>query len=72
MTATSSLAASLLQAGALLAVVLLGQAVALRHLSAETIPTVLRARVELSNRLRPWLLGAAVALALAGLLLHVR
>ena len=48
------------------------QAVALRHLPAEAIPTVLRPRVELCNRLRPWLVGAATALALAGLLLHLR
>ena len=72
MTATSSLAGSLLQAGALLGIVLLAQAVALRHLPAEAIPTVLRPRVELCNRLRPWLVGAATALALAGLLLHLR
>lgn len=59
----------LLEVGVLLGVVLLGQMVGQRHLLAESVPLVLRGRVDFSNRLRPWLMGAAGALLLAGLLL---
>ncbi len=61
--------AALLRAGLLMGLVLLGQAVAARHLPAESIPGVLRGRVALSNRLRPWLVVAAVAMAATGLAL---
>ncbi len=71
MISTSTFAASLLQAGALMAVVLLAQVLTVRHLPVETVPGVLRGRVELSNRLRPWLLGAAVAMVVAGVVLHL-
>jgi hypothetical protein len=60
-------ATPLLQAGTLLMVVLVGQIVALRHLPAENIPGVLRGRVALSTRLRPWLLVVALAMAATGL-----
>lgn len=59
----------LLKAGVLLGAVLLGQMVVQRHLAAESVPLVLRGRVDFSNRLRPWLLGAAGAMLLAGVLL---
>ena len=59
----------LLKAGVLLGAVLLGQMVAQRHLATESVPLVLRGRVDFSNRLRPWLMGAAGALLLAGVLL---
>lgn len=59
----------LLEAGILLGVVLLGQMIGQRHLSAESVPLVLRGRVDFSNRLRPWLMAAASGLLLAGLLL---
>jgi len=72
MDSTSAMATSLLQAGALMGIVLLSQVVAVRHLPVETIPTVLRGRVELSNRLRPWLLAAALAMAVTGLVIQVR
>lgn len=71
MTSTTSVAASLLQTGMLIGVILLAQVVVMRHLSLETIPSVLRDRVALSNRLRPWLIGAAVAMAASGLILHL-
>lgn len=59
----------LLEAGALLGAVLVGQIVGRRHLAVDSVPVVLRGRVEFSNRLRPWLMVAAGALLLAGLLL---
>lgn len=63
-------ATPLLQTGSLLMVVILGQVVALRHLPAEAIPDVLRGRVALSTRLRPWLLVVAMAMAATGLVLQ--
>ncbi|MGI8901367.1 MAG: endonuclease/exonuclease/phosphatase family protein [Nocardioides sp.] len=43
-----------------------------RHLPLESIPGVLRGRVALSNRLRPWLISTALAMAVTGLVLHLR
>lgn len=63
----SSHSLALLQAGALLGAVMVGQMVALRHLPTENVPLVLRGRVDLSNRLRPWLLAASGILLMAGL-----
>lgn len=71
MTSTTSVAAALLQTGMLIGVILLAQVVLMRHLSLETIPSVLRDRVALSNRLRPWLMSAAVAMAATGLILSM-
>lgn len=71
MASTSAIAASLLQAGIVLGIVLMGQVLTVRHLPVETIPGVLRARVALCNRIRPWLIGAAAAMALTGLVLQL-
>lgn len=71
MGTTPTLAATLLQAGLLTGCVLLAQVLAVRHLPVETIPGVLRGRVALSNRLRPWLLVAAMTMACAGLVIQV-
>ncbi len=65
-SASADVATTLLQAGVLLAAVLLGRLVAARHLQTETIPSVLRGRVERSSRLCPWLLLLALSVALLG------
>jgi hypothetical protein len=65
-------ATSLLQAGVLLGSVLVSQAIATRLLARQEIPLVLRGRVALSKRLRPWLLVAAATMVSAGLVLALR
>ncbi|MEP7092009.1 MAG: hypothetical protein ABI776_18050, partial [Nocardioidaceae bacterium] len=69
-SSSSDLASSLLQAGLLTGVVLVAQVFVLRNLPIESVPGVLRGRVELCNRLRPWLIAAAAAMTAAGLLLQ--
>ena len=71
MASTPTIAASLLQTGMLVGAVVVAQVVVMRHLTLETIPEVLRGRVALSNRLRPWLIAAAAAMAASGLALYV-
>lgn len=65
-------AATLLQAGLVIGAVLVAQAAVVPHLPSHEIPHVLRGRVALSNRLRPWLLAASAAMVSAGLLLALR
>jgi hypothetical protein len=72
MTSSGELAASLLQCGLLIGTVLVLQVVVARHLPVETIPGVLRGRVALCNRLRPWLILAAATMVASGLLLTSR
>ncbi|MEP6814103.1 MAG: hypothetical protein ABI873_00980 [Marmoricola sp.] len=72
MASVPDVAAPLLQAGVLVAGILIAQVFALRHLPVDAIPDVLRGRVALSNRLRPWLFVAALTMAVTGLLLHLR
>ncbi len=67
--ATPSVAVPLLQLGLLMAVVLVGNAVAVRRMPLETVPGILLGRVNLCNRLRPWLGAASVAMILSGLVL---
>lgn len=69
---TSSAAVVLLRAGILMGVVILAQAVAVSRLPADSIPTCLRHRVEVSIRLLPPLGVVAVVMALTGLVLHLR
>ena len=71
MATMSDIAARLLQAGLVIGSVLIAQALTVRRLPLHDIPPVLHDRVALSNRLRPWLLGAATALVSAGLVLAV-
>jgi hypothetical protein len=71
MASTPTIAASLLQTGMLVGAVVVAQVVVMRHLTLETIPEVLRGRVALSSRLRPWLIAAAAAMAASGLALYV-
>ena len=71
MESTPSIAIPLLQAGILMGIVLWGNVVAVRHLPAEDVPGVLRGRIELCNRLRPWLIAAACAMAMTGLVLQL-
>ena len=59
----------LLQCGLLLTGVLVAQLVAVRHLPVETIPGVIRHRVEICSRLRPWLFATAALMVLLGLVL---
>ena len=59
----------LLQLGLLMAVVLVGNAVAVRRMPLETVPGILLGRVNLCNRMRPWLGAASVAMILSGLVL---
>jgi hypothetical protein len=72
LASTPDTATALLQAGVLIGGVLVAQALAARRLARREIPLALRERVALSNRLRPWLLTAAVAMLSAGLVLALR
>jgi hypothetical protein len=49
--------------------VLVGNAIAARQLPIENVPVVLRSRVLMCNRMRPWLSAAAPAMTAALLLL---
>jgi hypothetical protein len=69
MAATPTLAVALLQAGLLTGVVLVAQSVAVRHLPVESIPGVLRARVALCSRIRPYLLASVATMVGVGLFL---
>lgn len=71
MSSTPAAAASLIQVGLAIGTLLVAQVLVVRHLPVETIPDVLRSRVALSNRLRPWLIGVAAAVALTGLVLQL-
>ncbi len=64
-------ATTLLQLGLLLALAVGGQLVAVHHLAEDEIPRVLRSRVALSNRVRPWVAGFAAALVGSGAALLV-
>ena len=72
MESRSALAVSLLQVGNLMGLVVLTQAVAVSRLPVDAIPTCLRHRVDMSNRLRPLLGASAVVMALTGLVLQLR
>ncbi len=69
MEATPSVAVPLLQLGLLMAVVLVGNAVAVRRMPLETVPGILLGRVNLCNRLRPFLAAASAAMIVSGLFL---
>jgi hypothetical protein len=71
MESTSEIAMPLLQLGILMGLVLWGNVVAIRHLQPEDVPNVLRRRIELCNRARPWLIVVACAMAVTGLALHL-
>lgn len=71
MATTSDVAAGLLQAGAMMTAVLTAQVLVVRHLSVDTIPGSLRARVALGTRLRPWLILTAVLMLTAGAVVGV-
>lgn len=71
MEAHPDLAMALLRAGLLMGIVVIGQTVVVRHLPVESIPGVLRGRVELFSRLRPWLVVAAAGMAALGLVLEL-
>jgi hypothetical protein len=70
MASTPTIAASLIETSVILATVLFAQAIAVRHLPVESIPGVLRGRVAMCSRVRPWLLFTALAMAVMGLLLR--
>ena len=69
METSPPVAAALLQLGILMAVVLIGNAVAARRLPDETVPLILRERITMCNRMRPWLSAAALVMTAAGLVL---
>lgn len=71
MSTTTTLAMTLLQTGLLTGCVLLAQIVVVRHLPVESIPGVLRGRVALCSRLRPWLLVASLTMVGAGLVIQL-
>ncbi len=71
MASTPAVAASLRQVGLALGTLLVAQVLVVRHLPVETIPDVLRSRVALSNRVRPWLIGVAAVMALTGLVMQL-
>ena len=71
MEATPSIAIPLLQTGIMLGIVLLGHVYVLRHLPVDAVPSILRGRIELAHRMRPWLAAAAVCLTVAGLVLQL-
>ena len=52
-------------------VVLVAQLFTLRYLDGEAVPEVLRTRIAMSNRLRPWLISVATLMALTGLVLQL-
>lgn len=52
-------------------IVLIGNAMTVRHLSLEDVPGCLHGRIALSNRLRPWLSVVAVTVTAAGLILRL-
>ncbi|MCW2848156.1 MAG: hypothetical protein JWR90_2130 [Marmoricola sp.] len=70
MEPTPSVALPLLQLGLLMGIVIAGQSFAVHRMPMDSVPTVLRARVLLCNRIRPWLAVAAAAITAAGLLLQ--
>lgn len=53
MESTPPIALPLLQLGILMGLVLVGNALAVRRLPLEHVPTVLRGRILLGNRMRP-------------------
>ena len=55
--------------GLLMGIVLVGNAVAVRHLPIESVPGILRGRVLMCNRMRPWLTAAAAAMTATGIFL---
>ena len=69
MADTPELARALLQTGVLVGVVVVAQIVAVRHLPVESIPDVLRGRVALCCRIRPYLLASVLTMVGAGLFL---
>jgi hypothetical protein len=71
MAASPEVATALLQAGLAVGTVLVAQVLLVRHLPVETIPGVLRTRVALSNRLRPWLIAVAAVMTMTGLVLQL-
>ena len=71
MAASPEVATALLQAGLAVGAVLVAQVLLVRHLPVETIPGVLRTRVALSNRLRPWLIAVAAVMTMTGLVLQL-
>lgn len=71
MDTSSNLAVALLQAGILMLVVCVGQAYAVSHVPVESIPSTLRHRVEVCTRMRPFLVAAALLLAVTGLVLQL-
>jgi hypothetical protein len=71
MESTSEIAMTLLKAGILMGLVLWGNVVAVRHLPTDNVPNVLRGRIELCNRTRPWLIVVACTMAVTGLVLHL-
>jgi len=71
MDSSAPVAVALIQLGLLMGVVLIGNAVASRHLPADCVPGVLQSRIDLGNRLRPWLSAVTLAILAAGLFLHL-
>ncbi|NUR05523.1 MAG: hypothetical protein HOQ45_00770 [Nocardioidaceae bacterium] len=69
METTPAVAGPLLQLGLLMGVVLVGNALVARRLPLESVPSILRGRVLLCNRMRPWLSLAAVLMTATGLVL---
>ena len=68
---SDAVATSLIRAGTLLAIVLLGQLIAVRHLPLDNVPGVLRGRVTRCTQARPWLFATAIAITATGLALHL-
>ena len=69
MADTSEFARALLQTGVLVGVVLVAQIVAVRHMPLESIPGVLRGRVALCSRIRPYLLASVLTMLGLGVFL---
>lgn len=59
----------MLQLGVLMGIVLLGNVLVANRLPIENVPVVLRQRVLLCNRMRPWLGALALAFTVGGLVL---
>lgn len=63
----TKVAEALIQVGGLLTSLLVARAILVRRLDLGTVPVVLQRRIEVGNRICPWLLTASAMLLLVGM-----
>lgn len=71
MAASTDAGLAFLQGGAVLVVSVVLRGYCARNLTADMVPSVLRARIDLGNRLAPMLLLTGIAMVVTGLLLSI-